>query len=413
MAYWLLEWMEYSLLSSNGNVDVVYADNEKLSRVYPTYAPAVTRMAAIELLRNDQENAELHAKKAIALNPKDFTAISILAEILFDSNRHQEALQLHRSIIEMVGPTTCDSSIFANSLMECADYFLSIGFADTAKSCYQKVLQERPDTPVSNVTFSDYSKNTVQAHAAITLNALEKPEIFSAYEKASVNKPLPPPYLNYYVVGGLNPGNFMNAGRLLVHHFQEVLTSNHIELDSFQRILDFGCGVGRLSRQWSDFKGEVHGCDYNPYLIRWCRKFFGKNYHTNPLVGRLCFADEYFDFVYLLSVFTHLSPDIQDFWYHELLRIIKPGGYLLITVHGDQFRDTIPEKTRAHYDNGILVMVQTPFEGQNCCGAYHPKKYAYSTWDGEKTQIVCHVPGLTYPDLKQDMYLLRKRQIGA
>jgi SAM-dependent methyltransferase len=410
MAYWLLEWLEYSLLSSNGDLDFVYTENARLARSYPAYGTAFTRMAAIELLRNDHENSEAHAKQAVALNPHDVAALSIIAEIAFESDRHKEALNIHRAIIEIAGSITCESCILTNSLMEIADYFLSVGMVDTARNCYAKVLQENPNAPQVKAAFSDYSKNSAHAHAAISLKSLEKPEILSSYQKATVAAPLPPPYLFYYIMGHFNPNRFIDFGRSTVSYFREVLAAHHIDLGSFGKILDFGCGAGRLASQWKGFNGEVHGCDYNPALIRWCRKFFGSNFRPNPIVGRLTYPDEYFDFIYLLSVFTHLSADIQDFWYHELLRIIRPGGYLLITVHGDQFRDALNEQARTHYDAGNMAIVQAPFEGQNCCGAYHPKQYAYAKWDGNKTDIVCHVPGLTYPEFKQDMYLLRKKQ---
>jgi hypothetical protein len=44
------------------------------------------------------------------------------------------------------------------------------------------------------------------------------------------------------------------------------------------------------------------------------------------------------DCIYAISVFTHLSAELQDLWMKELRRIVRPGGHLLITTHGESFR---------------------------------------------------------------------------
>jgi hypothetical protein len=36
-------------------------------------------------------------------------------------------------------------------------------------------------------------------------------------------------------------------------------------------ILDFGVGCGRVARHWNGLSAEVHGCDYNPVLVEWCK----------------------------------------------------------------------------------------------------------------------------------------------
>ncbi|MGY1688890.1 class I SAM-dependent methyltransferase [Geodermatophilus sp. SYSU D01105] len=48
----------------------------------------------------------------------------------------------------------------------------------------------------------------------------------------------------------------------------------------------------------------------------------------------LPFDDGRFDLVLGYSVFTHLPVDHQDAWLAELRRVTRPGGLLLLTVHG-------------------------------------------------------------------------------
>ncbi|WP_293680907.1 class I SAM-dependent methyltransferase [uncultured Phenylobacterium sp.] len=55
---------------------------------------------------------------------------------------------------------------------------------------------------------------------------------------------------------------------------------------------------------------------------------FEVNGHQPPLP----YADQTFDLVYALSVFTHLPQDHQFAWLDELRRVLKPGRLLLTTI---------------------------------------------------------------------------------
>ena len=73
-------------------------------------------------------------------------------------------------------------------------------------------------------------------------------------------------------------------------------------------ILDFGCGCGRVVRWWRDLPAEIHGSDFNPTLVRWCRENlpFGV-FEVNRPEPPLPYPDDSFDLVYALSVLTHLA----------------------------------------------------------------------------------------------------------
>jgi ubiquinone/menaquinone biosynthesis C-methylase UbiE len=56
-------------------------------------------------------------------------------------------------------------------------------------------------------------------------------------------------------------------------------------------------------------------------------------FEVNGLAPPLAYEANHFDFIYALSVFTHLPESLQTAWMSELARVLKPGGYLLMTTH--------------------------------------------------------------------------------
>ena len=60
----------------------------------------------------------------------------------------------------------------------------------------------------------------------------------------------------------------------------------------------------------------------------------------------------------------------------ELTRVLKPGGFLLLSTHGDAYIRRLNETERRDFEAGRLVVknnVRSP--GSNTCSAYHPEAY--------------------------------------
>src|SRR5262245_40287294 len=161
--------------------------------------------------------------------------------------------------------------------------------------------------------------------------------------------PLPPPRLMHLVAASEDVGWFLDAGQRGASCLREILERNGVPLESLGAILDFGCGAGRVLRHFESLRGpELHGTDYNPTLIAWCAKNLPfARFEVNGLGGGLAYADNTFDLIYALSVFTHLTEPLQHFWIRELTRVARPGGYLFITVHGDHYAPQLDGDDRA------------------------------------------------------------------
>lgn len=110
------------------------------------------------------------------------------------------------------------------------------------------------------------------------------------------------------------------------------------------RIIDVGCGNGRLLEL---FKGEninYTGVDISDRLINLARK---KHPDNNFVVAdnlNLPFSDNNFDKVFSIAVLhTIPSNQLREKAIIELKRILKPGGFLFITVWDVWRKDTLPE----------------------------------------------------------------------
>lgn len=151
---------------------------------------------------------------------------------------------------------------------------------------------------------------------------------------------VPPPSLRLKVGGGLSdvsPQTFLQAGKRTVDDIENILQSRlKRDLSSFHDILDFGCGCGRASI-WLNRTSEAnyYGTDVDKRAIEWCinNLKFGR-FSINEPFPPLDFRPESFDFVYSISVFTHIDEEMQLAWIQELHRVLKSNGILLISLNG-------------------------------------------------------------------------------
>ncbi len=221
--------------------------------------------------------------------------------------------------------------------------------------------------------------------------------------------PMPSPYLVYLITGQFDVEAFYQNGVTGAACIDQVLRKQGLDINQFARILDFGCGCGRVIRQWHKLvQSKLYGVDYNPRLIRWCRcNLPFADFAANKPNARLPFSDGAFDFIYSISVFTHLTEPNQRFWMDELVRILKPNGYLLFTVHGTSRLGALNSEERERFENGELVVVGAQYSGQNLCATYHPLEYLQSVLCKD-LRIAAFEPGGAR-DANQDVVLMHKQ----
>ena len=222
--------------------------------------------------------------------------------------------------------------------------------------------------------------------------------------------PLPPPHLRTKTAGTADSVWFVESGRASAEVIRETAARHGLPLDSIRLMLDLGCGCGRVLRHWQHLSSvEIHGAEPNEQLATWCSRNlpFARVQRSSPLPP-LPYEAEAFDLVYAVSVFTHLTEQVQLLWLAELARILRPGGLLLFSVHGDRYLGKLTGAERRRYEDGQLVVRHASASGTNLCAAFHPAGLLRGRLSTDFVLIEHTTGGFERGAPEQDLVAMRK-----
>jgi SAM-dependent methyltransferase len=148
--------------------------------------------------------------------------------------------------------------------------------------------------------------------------------------------PMPPAEMRFKVAAEADETHFDVSGRRSVADLTRALAGVGRPLSEFKRMLEWGCGCGRILRQLEPAPGqEVYGCDIDPEMIEWLQGAMPElKLAANDGLPPLSYSDGQFDLIFNHSVLSHLDEAYQDAWLAELARVLAHGGVLILTVQG-------------------------------------------------------------------------------
>lgn len=240
-----------------------------------------------------------------------------------------------------------------------------------------------------------------------------------------------PPLDNMIRIGGHKEWQvFVNAGEgiasVLIDKARDLLGDDL----KGKRILDFGCGVGRIAMPFY-FQTDgalTHACDIDDSAVNYLKTALPNvDVQTTPFKPRLPYDDNSFDLVYSISIWTHLTEEDQKLWLNEMQRIVRLGGYILPSTSSykaiehrknqgiPSWMDTMPEELT---DAGILYKESLTLNNPTHKVKYFPgiegsygqtsntKEYIAEHWDQYFEVVSFHENAIGGV---QDMNVLRRR----
>lgn len=129
---------------------------------------------------------------------------------------------------------------------------------------------------------------------------------------------------------------FFATGHREIKIVMEHLRQLEIPVDRSVPALDFGCGVGRLTRALAEYFPECWGVDISPTMIRLAEDFNTSDprchFRLNQAPDLQIFEDRFFGFIYTSIVFQHIEKSIVEKYLAELIRTLKSGGVFVFQI---------------------------------------------------------------------------------
>lgn len=199
-------------------------------------------------------------------------------------------------------------------------------------------------------------------------------------------------------VNKLHAGDSKTAGENAVHN-----SLGMIEYNEKERLLDYGCGFGRLVKFFLEKKLDYYGIDISEAMIKECKKTYTdieKKFFVSEGES-LPFCDKYFDKIVCYGVF---DACYQEQALCEMFRVLKNGGEILLTgkntnyYEDDELAYIAEEAARTKGHPNYFTDVEKMIEAiqMNGRGMVHKSRFFLRRGDVGKEKYVEKIPEKFY-----------------
>jgi SAM-dependent methyltransferase len=199
------------------------------------------------------------------------------------------------------------------------------------------------------------------------------------------------------VDGAWESSQFFDSGRREVE--QVICLLREVAPDrTAERALDFGCGLGRLSRALSAYYTRVDGIDIAPSMIAqaqelnigYDRCFFSVNERSDLKL----FPRNAFDLIYTNFVLQHMPAMLAEGYLREFVRCARPDGLII-------FQTVARRRLTIGSVNQVLQYALYPF-----VPAWFLRAYRLRKSKGRHAEFLSKLPKIA-----MRMYVLRQRRV--
>lgn len=188
-----------------------------------------------------------------------------------------------------------------------------------------------------------------------------------------------PPILVTKVNGDTTESGFAYIGSCIADAIEKEVGT----LTNTRKILDFGCGLGRVMAQMRGRapEADIVGFDIDPMMLHWAGRLLGSE--RNRFVSTTQdLPDGGFDLIVVISVFTHLDTT-TDYWLAEIHRLLGPKGRAFVTYHDETLfaemagKNLFPDVASDAALGGRYVLNAKTAEGGAAMGTF----YTTNKWE--------------------------------
>jgi len=144
-----------------------------------------------------------------------------------------------------------------------------------------------------------------------------------------------------------------------------------------KRILDAGCGDGRVSYELIKNGADVFGIDFSRRAIEFAKLLVTEaEFHVGDLKALADFKDEFFNGVVMLEVLEHMPVQEMSACLKEINRVLIDGGKFVVSVPSDRVK--LIDKHYKHFsEHELKELLENNFRVEKVVG-YHRKSLVYS-----------------------------------
>jgi len=152
-----------------------------------------------------------------------------------------------------------------------------------------------------------------------------------------------------HLVARLSTGEEMKLFEALKHYFEngaanaqqvrELMASLGLAKDA--RVMEFASGYGRVTRHLKDL--NFVACDIHPEAVSFCADVLGVPAIASASVPENWHPGEKYDFIFAISLWSHLPDGLFQRWLSSVCDALKPGGYLMFSTHGAHAASVVPQ----------------------------------------------------------------------
>jgi FkbM family methyltransferase len=331
-----------SLRFQIGDAKAARASFARACQLQPDSPALLVKLAAAAVQSQQVEEFESALGRALELDPENYNGLRLLADLNLRQGRFTDAAKTYAQIIQRA-PKDRDS------LMALGRCLFESGELETAAATFERVLKVARGHSLAAENLGVVRKKLGVQKAATP--AVPAP----AASHSSVNQAALIAERQFWDVETMRQAMFervctgpdilrMTKEEQLAAWEKSALDSVNQVLEGLAaspewRILEIGCGVGRILKPLRERFAHVDGVDISPKMIEFAQNYLanargsGSVRHNSgsDLSG---FPDATYDLVFSTIVFQHIrSASVVRSYFREALRVLKPGGHFRIQVH--------------------------------------------------------------------------------